>query len=114
MILNKEQLDIARNLLSSSSRLFTLTVRGDSMEPTIKKGQAIKVLPICLKQEDIKIGDIIVYKNCLDHFTIHRVIRILRKKSKNKLYITKGDNNKRNDRYIVSSSNIVAIFPNDD
>lgn len=107
MILRNDQLNIVKKFLKLSSHKFTITVSGESMEPTIKRDQLITVTPISLNRENIKKGDIILYKVSKDHFTIHRVIHVL---CKNKFYITKGDNNKKYDKYIVKFNNIVATL----
>ena len=64
-------------------------ISSNSMWPILEKGDLILVKGV--KKDDIKIGDIIVYR-VEDGFIIHRVIKL-----KDKTLITKGDANTNSD-----------------
>lgn len=66
------------------------TITSGSMWPSLKKGDFILIKGIDSKEE-IKVGDIIVYKNPKG-FTIHRVIQM-----DEDTLVTKGDANNTND-----------------
>lgn len=71
-----------------------LNTSGSSMYPFLKGCDTLKVTP--LKEEDIKIGDIIAVDNEARSeawFCVHRVIGIF-KRDKRNIYITKGDANR--------------------
>lgn len=86
---------------------FDIYVFGSSMEPCLKNGQKVTVIPLA-KISDIFLGDIIVFYKFADHFTIHRVVGIERS-SKEEIYQTKGDNNKDIDSYLVNRNEIVGV-----
>lgn len=64
--------------------MYTITVNGDCMSPTLNNGDIIHICPC----EQYYVGDIIVYldRNCARY--IHRICEITNGK-----YITKADNN---------------------
>jgi len=68
-------------------------VNGRSMYPLLHSGDIVIILPF----KDIKLGDVIIFKNDADELVIHRVIAILECDNGSKLYVTKGDNNPLND-----------------
>lgn len=88
-----------------------IKVSGNSMYPTIVDGQIIDVIPIRENINDIKKNDIIVFQKFKDHFTVHRVFFCLFFSKNFRFFLTKGDNNKLLDLYLVKSKNIIAIVP---
>ena len=68
-----------------------LFVASDSMLPSLASGDVIHVEKV--NPFEIKIGDIIVYKNSKEKQITHRVIEIDRKRE---IIFTKGDNNSEN------------------
>lgn len=86
---------------------FDIYVFGSSMEPCLKNGQKVTVVPLA-KISEIILGDIIVFYKFADHFTIHRVVCIQRG-SKGEIYQTKGDNNKDIDSYFVNRNEVVGV-----
>ncbi|MDE7330418.1 MAG: S24/S26 family peptidase [Clostridia bacterium] len=73
---------------------YRLSVTGESMLPTLKNGQRITIA----SKKDISIGDIILFCKFNDHFTLHRVVKILN--IDNKIYYqTKGDGYNKIDNY---------------
>lgn len=79
----------------------------ESMEPNIKIGDAVFVKEV--KQDEIKIDDIISFKDLEGDITTHRVIDIY-EENKTKLYKTKGDNNKIEDRGKVTYKDIEGKY----
>jgi len=77
-------------------KIFYSTVRGDSMEPTIRDGQVI--LWVEVDPSELKVGDMIVYTHPtkrLENPIVHRIIRIM--KNGKYLFETKGDNRSESD-----------------
>ncbi|TET91478.1 MAG: signal peptidase I [Methanomassiliicoccales archaeon] len=75
----------------------TSVVMGDSMEPTLHRGDIVTWVPV--KLEEIRIGDIIVYESYLRHdaLVIHRVVNVT--SINGKIYFeTKGDANNYTDQ----------------
>ena len=64
-------------------------VRGSSMEPLLRD-QDIVVIE---HSPEIKLGDIIVYRNDYNLLVVHRVVALVHCVDGKVLYITKGDNN---------------------
>jgi len=76
--------------------IFYSTVRGDSMEPTIRDGQVI--LWVEVDPSELKAGDIIIYTHPtkpLENPIVHRIIRIM--ENGEYLFETKGDNRSESD-----------------
>jgi hypothetical protein len=75
---------------------------GNSMFPTLKKGDILKVAPY--KDRDIRIGDVIVFNSPYDKMPIvHRVISIDNKGTR-----TKGDNKIEIDDCILQPNDIIG------
>lgn len=77
----------------------------DSMLPMIKKGDKVK---ICMLKKSPEIGEIIAYHKFGDHITVHRIYNKVQS-GKRELYVTKGDNNIKNDPYFISVKNIIGV-----
>lgn len=86
---------------------FEIIVNGTSMEPTIKCGETVKVVP-CDKK-DLKIGDIIVYQKFNNHLTVHRIVKIIKIDEEHFWCKTKGDNNAKMDHYQVLDKEIIGV-----
>jgi signal peptidase I len=69
-------------------RVSEVTVIGDCMEPTIRKGAKVIVDP---SLENIAPGDIVVFKNG-GHLTVHRVVQLIESEGR-RGFLTKGDRN---------------------
>lgn len=89
-----------------------IVVEGASMLPTLYTGDIVIVYKP--SPEDIKTGDIIVYKSS-DRLVIHRVIEVV-KCGNDYCYITKGDNNPIADNIMglqpshgVSYDNVIGV-----
>ena len=79
-----------------------------SMEPNIKTDNVIITKKI--NQEDIKVGDIISYKDIENNIIItHRVTNIVNQDGQT-FYETKGDNNALKDKNLVSASQIQGKY----
>ncbi len=82
-------------------------VLSGSMESDIHKGDLIitkKVNP-----EDLKVDDIIAFRDAAGTVTTHRIIDIVEKNGK-KSFITKGDNNSTQDRNLVALESVEGIY----
>ncbi len=74
---------------------------GHSMLPTLEHGQ--DVYGVTFPFHDLKIGDIVAFTNKNHYTTIHRIVA-----RRGPFWITKGDNNKREDRQLLSFTNYIA------
>lgn len=75
-----------------------IIVFGNSMWPTLKNGERIAVYRCA--EEEIAIGDIIVYKLRCDHLVVHRVLNVMQVEEK-RFFLTKGDHNSEDDGYFI-------------
>lgn len=95
---------VLREISGGSSPLAV--VRGNSMYPLLREGDII----ILTKKspDEIKVGDVIVYKSVKGNLIVHRVIEVT---NLNGVYYfkTKGDNNYLDDRYLNEYENGVGI-----
>ncbi|PKN02833.1 signal peptidase I [Candidatus Dojkabacteria bacterium HGW-Dojkabacteria-1] len=91
---------VASPLLPTNEYVSTHIVSTGSMEPKIKAGS---IVFSTLKNDEINRGDIIVFTSPDNQeiTVIHRVRNITEEG-----YITKGDNNKSEDNWVVNTSNI--------
>ena len=85
-----------------------LIVTGNSMAPTFFNNDKI-IVKRRDPQTKVKIGDIIVFYKFEDHFTVHRVIKII-ENEEGRCYKTKGDNKPMEDNYIVYENEIFGIL----
>ena len=77
-----------------------------SMQPVINEGDLVLIADCNIEQ--IKVGDIIQYQ-MRDYTIIHRVVRVKNKGNKINL-ITKGDNNNNEDKYPVTTNNLIGCY----
>lgn len=78
-----------------------------SMQPTIKVGDAIFIKQV--PENELKVGDIISFRTD-GYINTHRIKQIITDENGNKQYVTKGDNNKEEDREKVRYSEIEGIY----
>lgn len=78
-------------------------IQGNSMSPLLEPGTIIYVNRD--KTVDIREGDVIVYQK--QSLRCHRVIKVLKLNGK-KVFLTKGDNNKEYDNYLVYEDDIIG------
>ena len=84
----------------------TFVIVSESMEPNIMPGDAIFVKSVNV--DELNIGDVISFKD--DGFTnTHRIVNIVSEGNEIK-YRTKGDNNSKNDRKLVSSDDVEGKY----
>jgi signal peptidase len=91
-----------------------MSVLSGSMEPGIKTGSIIGVVPVSPSQQGtFKSGDVITFKSAEDPNILitHRVVSIKGIGSSLE-YITKGDNNDSEDPKPIPSGNVVAKYVN--
>jgi signal peptidase len=79
----------------------------ESMEPNIMVGDAVFVKEV--QENQIKINDIISFNDSDGDITTHRVIEIIEENGK-KLYKTKGDNNKVEDKEKIEYKDIEGKY----
>jgi len=99
----------------NSSTQGVTTAISSSMEPTIKSGNTIIYNKVDINK--VKKNDIIVYyftdndENILSNIKIiHRVIEVIKDKNNNISLITRGDNNKENDKIYVTEKNFLGVY----
>ena len=83
-----------------------INVIGISMYPTLKNGT--KVIVKRANVDEIKVGDIAVYKHWKNNFTIHRIISVINENGK-VLFQTKGDHNSYIDEYLIAEEEILGV-----
>lgn len=94
------------NKMPSFLGLKSLIIISESMEPTIMPNDAIFVKET--SQSELNVGDIISFKE--DNFiNTHRIVEVVNENGSIK-YRTKGDNNKRYDRDLVSYNQIEGKY----
>lgn len=75
---------------------------GSSMNPLLKPGERLKVIPC--RFEKIRIGDVIVFRHPEEkHYIVHRVVSITLTGVR-----TRGDNNPKVDEWVLSPDNIIG------
>ena len=78
----------------------------ESMEPTINVDDSIFVKEVA--EEDLKVNDIISY-NINGEIITHRIVKIQNEDGE-KIYITKGDNNRAEDKWKVTYEDIEGKY----
>ena len=91
--------------LKQLKKQYTIVVHGNSMSPGIHDGQVLSIVPIAF--DSIQKGDIILYKKCPDHLTLHRVVSFVSLQGQ-KVIQTRGDNNLESDDYYVFPEDILG------
>ncbi|MCI8791083.1 MAG: signal peptidase I [Lachnospiraceae bacterium] len=92
-------------LLIMQKGFITVPISTDSMSPIIKREDKVK---ICMLKRPPEIGEIIAYHKFNNHITVHRIYNKVRSGHR-ELYITKGDNNIKNDPYLISIESIIGV-----
>lgn len=82
-------------------------VLSGSMESDIHKGDLIITKKV--NTDNLKVDDIIAFRDAAGTITTHRIIDVVEKDGKNN-YITKGDNNSTQDRNLVSEDDVEGIY----
>lgn len=72
---------------------FTIITQGNSMLPTIKAGEKVKIV----NYDNLVVGDIILFEIC-NELVLHRIVEI-----EEPYYVTKGDNHLYSDHYICKN-----------
>lgn len=85
---------------------YRIKIIGNSMLPTYENGSYVIVQEF--KPEQVKVGDIIVYKHWSANLTVHRIVDIIKEEGKI-FYQTKGDNNICFDNYLLSSDEVIGV-----
>lgn len=79
----------------------------NSMEPTINEDDVIMIKEVTI--EEIQEGDIITFKKQDETIVTHRIVEMLDTQN-GRIYITKGDNNKEEDREPIEFSQIYGKY----
>lgn len=101
---------LIQNILLTTDKLSilnskTFIIISESMQPELYVGDIVLVKEI--ENEKLEIGDIITYQDRNDKLITHRIIEIP-EESREKMYITKGDNNQKKDLEPVYESKIIG------
>lgn len=99
-----------KRLSSGEEQNYYVRVSGNSMYPTLKDGEFLPINLVTDYKNPLKIGTIILYKKGKE-LIIHRITYVF-SINKRLFYLTKGDHNKLNDKYIVRSKNIIGYINN--
>lgn len=95
--------------LNESFSYKTMRVLSGSMEPAIKTDSLIVVKKT--NSENLEKGDIISFissdPSLQGHINTHRIVEVVKSDNGTK-FITKGDNNERNDIYTVKEENVIG------
>ncbi len=96
-------------LVSGIFRYYAISIGSESMEPNIKKGDAVVLEKIekVDREKEVKKGVIIAYRHG-KKVIVHRINKI-EEKNGEKQITTKGDNNEVVDNWIVEESDILGI-----
>lgn len=94
------------NELPSFLGIKSFVIVSESMEPTIMVDDVIFMTDV--SKENLNIGDIISFKTD-DYINTHRIVRIERQNGED-VYITKGDNNKNEDKIPVKFQDIEGKY----
>lgn len=88
---------------------------GDSMNPTIKKGECIVIKNTDIS--DIHIGDVITFYSddpqIYGYPNTHRVTDIVKNEDGTREYVTKGDANEDEDMYTAKEGKIIGKYQGD-
>lgn len=87
-------------------KYYALAIASGSMERTINKGDVVIVKKIDKDYNDLKVGQVLVYKYS-SVVVVHRIIRIVHDNGKYYFY-TKGDNNGNADNYEIPQENVIG------
>lgn len=94
------------NKLPSFLGIKSLIIVSESMEPTIMTDDVIFIKNV--SKEKLKVGDIISFYE-ESYINTHRIVRI-ENQSGEEVYITKGDNNEKEDKLPVKFKNIEGKY----
>ena len=94
------------NELPSFLGIKSFVIVSESMEPTIMTNDVIFITDA--SEENLKVGDIISFRTG-DYINTHRIVRI-EEQNGEEVYITKGDNNKTEDRTPVRFHDIQGKY----
>ena len=87
-------------------RYVAIVIATGSMEPNIKKGDIVMVKKINKNYDQLKVGDILVFKY-EKYIIVHRINRIVYNDGDYRFY-TKGDANNDEDKFEIINDNIIG------
>ena len=100
--MNKKYKDLLTDIIKKGHPFF-ISVKGNSMFPTIKDGDMVKIIP----QKEYSIGTIVAYMyegGCGYKIIVHRIVAM-----RKKCYYLKGDNNTKCD-YPIKFEDILGAI----
>ena len=101
-------ISIVISLVSGFFPYTLIAVGSNSMAPYVYSGDAV-IYKKVRDKDDIKVNDVIVYNNKdINHYVIHRLIKIEEKDGK-QVYITKGDSNHNKDNITIVYKDIKGV-----
>lgn len=106
-ILSVEELYKINQMLGDKKEC-KLKISGNSMYPTFRDGDTVDMVLFNGAIKSLDVGKIIVYQKS-NNIIVHRIIKkydII----KVSFYVTKGDNNKYKDRYLVRKKDIIGYI----
>ena len=89
--------------ISSTDFMFT-RISGNSMLPTLNSGETATVYK-AYPFKKLRVGDIVIIKSERGYNVIHRIVRRYR----GGMWVTQGDNNRREDREVLSKRNFGGL-----
>lgn len=84
-------------------------ISGNSMLPTLNSGEVAVVFK-AYPYKKLRVGDVVIVKSERGFSVIHRIVRRYR----GGLWVTRGDNNKREDREVLTKKNFRGLALVDD
>lgn len=101
------QANTNKNTVPSIFGYKPFIVLSGSMETEIHKGDLIIVKNI--NPEELKVNDVIAFKDQQDTITTHRIIEVVEKNGTS-YFVTKGDNNSSQDQNLVEYKDVEGIY----
>ena len=95
-------------LTSGIFKYYFLTIGSGSMQKELYVGDVVIVKKLNKSElKEIEVGTILVFK-MQNKIIVHRVVEI-NKEDGNLIFRTKGDNNKENDKWVVTENNLIGL-----
>lgn len=86
----------------------TICIRGRSMRPTLAEGDQVTITPVPMAT--VSVGQMVAYRICDEHITIHRVVEVIDGNSaQGPTFRTKGDSNPYVDPYAIGRREFLGV-----
>ena len=93
-------------LTSGYFKYWSLAIASNSMKPIINKGDVVILKKIDNEYNELKEGDVIVFKY-QNIIIVHRLVKIIKENNEYYFY-TKGDNNENIDNFVIKENMIIG------